>query len=174
MQIPSNLTKESNTESINTADSDSNEVEIGLAISHYHHKLGPQFAEISFDFSKFDKTTQYNLLQDSISTRCKELMLFVKDLFNRRYNIFVKKIKIEDPHARGGVQRYALIILVPSRVNDFSLDIEQMVDDFKDDLYHGGISLSEKLDKWHNIINKNYTKNDEKEDEFEMKILSID
>ncbi|MHA1563073.1 MAG: hypothetical protein ACTSPA_13225 [Promethearchaeota archaeon] len=44
------------------------ENEIGIAVSHYHSKLGPMFLATQFNFDLFDRITQYNILQDSISS----------------------------------------------------------------------------------------------------------
>ena len=57
------------------------ENEIGVALSHYHHKLGPQFVGINGPLAKnFDSINQYNILQDSISSRSEDLALFVSDI----------------------------------------------------------------------------------------------
>ena len=97
--------------------------EIGLAISHYHHKLGPRFVGISYDFTHFDSLTQYNILQDSISSRSEELALFLENKNLQKYIIHIKKIKILDPSARGGVQRYAVVLFIPAAVNNLQVNI---------------------------------------------------
>ena len=82
--------------------------EIGIALSQYHHKLGPRFVEIFGPLSNsFDSVTQYNVLQDSITIRSTDLALYVRDKFENPYICRIRKIKIQDSVARGGVQRYS-------------------------------------------------------------------
>ncbi|MHA1872214.1 MAG: hypothetical protein ACTSXF_14805, partial [Promethearchaeota archaeon] len=53
--------------------------EIGLAISHYNQKLGPQFVGVAYNLSMFDNLTQYAILHDSLTSRSKELIMFIKN-----------------------------------------------------------------------------------------------
>ena len=130
--------------------------EIGVALSHYHHKLGPQFVGISFDFSMFDSIVQYNILQDSISSRSSDIALFVTNKQDISYQVRVKKIKIDDPMARGGVQRYAVLLIVPDVVEeDFDVNIDEICDDFVDKLSHGG-NVHQSLSAWSTILNDQF------------------
>ncbi|MHA1730229.1 MAG: hypothetical protein ACTSWY_16080 [Promethearchaeota archaeon] len=125
--------------------------EIGLAISHYHHKLGPRFVGISYNFTTFDSLNQYNILQDSISSRSDELALFLPNKFSERYMIHIKKIKLLDPKARGGVQRYAVLLFIPENVK-LSISIHDIAEDLKEKL-----SMSESIENvlraWHTLLN---------------------
>lgn len=125
--------------------------EIGLAISHYHHKLGPRFVGISYDFTHFDSLTQYNILQDSISSRSEELALFLTNKKSKKYIIHIKKIKILDPTARGGVQRYAVVLFIPASV-ELQVNINDVAEDFKEKLSMGE-NIENILRAWHTLIN---------------------
>ena len=103
------------------------ENEIGIAVSHYHSKLGPMFLAIQFDFSLFDRITQYNILQDSISSRSNDLSLFASTKEKVQYTIRIKKVKIKDPIARGGVKRYALLLIIPSAIKKLEIDIDDIL-----------------------------------------------
>lgn len=129
--------------------------ELGVAVSHYHQKLGPQFVSISFDFTKFDNITQYNILQDSISTRSNDLALFISTKEDIEYIIRIKKMKIQDPQARGGIQRYALLFLIPKGIELSELFLESVYDDIKQKLMQGRL-LRPVLQSWHKKINERY------------------
>ncbi|MHA1583668.1 MAG: hypothetical protein ACTSVU_02085 [Promethearchaeota archaeon] len=136
--------------------SNSQDLEIGLALSHYHHKLGPQFVGISGPLANnFDSISQYNILQDSISSRSLDLALFVKDKKGNPYTIRIKKIKILDPLARGGVQRYAIVLLIPSNLEVFSFDIDEISEDLVDKLSQGA-NISQSLHAWYTLLNDQY------------------
>lgn len=127
--------------------------EIGLAISHYHHKLGPRFVGISYDFTNFDSLAQYNILQDSISSRSEELALFIENKSSQKYIIHIKKIKILDPAARGGVQRYAVVLFIPAAVDlHLQVNISDVAEDFKEKLSMGE-NIENVLRAWHTLIN---------------------
>lgn len=140
---------------LHTADFD--ESEIGIALSHYHHKLGPQFVGISFDFTSFDSISQYNILQDSISSRSNDLALFVDNKNGSPYTIRIKKIKILDPIARGGVQRYAIVLIIPSNLPDFDFNIEEIAEDLIDKISQGA-NIHQSLNAWHTLLNDQYGK----------------
>ena len=125
--------------------------EIGLAISHYHHKLGPRFVGISYDFARFDSLAQYNILQDSISSRSEELALFIENKKSKKYIIHIKKIKVLDPAARGGVQRYAVVLFIPAEIN-LQINISDVAEDFKEKLSIGE-NIENVLRAWHTLIN---------------------
>jgi len=129
--------------------------EIGIALSHYHQKLGPQFVVIAFDFTKFDNVAQYNILQDSISTRSNDLALFLSTKDYIHYIIRIKKIKILDSQARGGVQRYALIFLLP---NDIHLNHSYFDEIYKDiqQKLNQGKSVRQTIQSWHQRINEQF------------------
>ena len=134
------------------------EKEIGIALSHYHHKLGPQFVGINGPLAtQFDSITQYNVLQDSISSRSIDLALFVKDKMQTEYTIRIKKIKIIDPLARGGVQRYAVVLIIPSNLEVFEFDIEEIADDVVDKLSQGA-NINTCLNAWYTLLNDQYGK----------------
>ncbi len=127
--------------------------EIGLAISHYHHKLGPRFVGISYDFTNFDSLAQYNILQDSISSRSEELALFLTNKKSQKYIIHIKKIKILDPTARGGVQRYAVVLFIPAAIDlHLQVNINDVAEDFKEKLSMGE-NIENILRAWHTLIN---------------------
>ncbi len=126
--------------------------EIGLAISQYHHKLGPRFIGISYDFSTFDSLTQYNILQDSISSRSDELALFMQNKFKKNYIIHIKKIKVLDPKARGGVQRYAVVLFIPSNTRSLPIGIADIANDLKEKISMGE-NIENVLRAWHTLIN---------------------
>ncbi len=130
-------------------------LEIGIALSHYHQKLGPQFVGISFNFSNFDSVIQYNVLQDSITSRSNDLALFIKNKNNMKYTVEISKIKISDPSARGGVQRYAVVILVPNKLKDFIIDIKEISDDFVKKLNYGA-NVQQSLKAWYIILNEQF------------------
>ncbi len=134
---------------------DESELEIGIALSHYHHKLGPQFVAISFDFSSFDSNSQYNILNDSISSHSNNLALFVDNMDNLSYTIRINKIKILDPHARGGVQRYALLLIIPSDLKNFDFNIEEISADLIDKLIQGA-NIHQSLNAWHTLLNDQF------------------
>ena len=127
--------------------------EIGLACSHYDHKLGPQFIGVSYDFSTFSSLTQYNILQDSISSRSEELALFLQDKNDIRYVIHIKKISVLDSKARGGIQRYALLLFLPaSTIGSFPIEISEIAEDLKQKLSMGE-DIKTVLKAWHMLLN---------------------
>ncbi len=134
---------------------DITDTEIGIALSHYHHKLGPQFVGISFNFTCFDSISQYNILQDSISSRSNDLALFVNNKEATPYTIRIKKIKILDPLARGGVQRYAVVLLIPSDLQKFDFNIEEIAEDLVDKLSQGA-NIHQSLNAWHTLLNDQF------------------
>jgi hypothetical protein len=129
--------------------------EIGICLSHYHHKLGPQFVAISFDFSHFDSISQYNILQDSISSRSNDLALFLDNNHGTPYTVRIKKIKILDPLARGGVQRYAIVLIIPSDTPKMDLSIEEIADDLIEKINQGA-NISQSLSAWHTLLNDQF------------------
>ncbi len=132
---------------------DNNPKEIGLACSHYDHKLGPQFIGVSYDFSTFSSLTQYNILQDSISSRSEELALFLEDKNNTRYVIHIKKISVLDSKARGGIQRYALLLFLPTTsIGTIPIEIAEIADDLKQKLSMGE-NIETVLKAWHMLLN---------------------
>lgn len=150
-----------------TMSGESGDKEIGIALSHYHHKLGPQFVGINGPLAtNFDSITQYNVLQDSISSRSTDLALFVKDKTHSSYTIRIKKVKILDPLARGGVQRYAIVLIIPSNLEVFEFDIEEIADDIVDKLSQGA-NINTCLKAWYTLLNDQYGKV-QSEDEVQM------
>ena len=127
--------------------------EIGIACSHYDHKLGPRFIGVSYDFNTFSSLTQYNILQDSISSRSDELALFLQDSNGTRYVIHIKKISVLDSKARGGMQRYALLLFLPtSSIGKFPIEIAEIADDLKQKLSMGE-DIETVLKAWHMLLN---------------------
>ncbi|MBN2157501.1 MAG: hypothetical protein JW776_15755 [Candidatus Lokiarchaeota archaeon] len=127
--------------------------EIGIACSHYDHKLGPQFIGVSYDFSTFSSLTQYNILQDSISSRSDELALFLTDSKGVKYIIHIKKISVLDSKARGGIQRYALLLFLPiNTIGVLPIDIEEIAEDLKQKLSMGE-DIKTVLKAWHMLMN---------------------
>ncbi len=127
--------------------------EIGIACSHYDHKLGPRFIGVSYDFNTFSSLTQYNILQDSISSRSEELALFLQDSNSVRYVIHIKKISVLDSKARGGIQRYALLLFLPTRsIGNFPIEIAEIADDLKQKLSMGA-EIETVLKAWHMLLN---------------------
>ena len=128
------------------------ENEIGIAVSHYHSKLGPMFLAIHFDFDLFDRITQYNILQDSISSRSDNLSLFASSKENISYTIKIKKVKVEDATARGGVKRYALLLIIPSNIKKLEIGIEDISEDIVEKLTQGAY-INQALKAWATLIN---------------------
>ena len=128
------------------------ENEIGIAVSHYHSKLGPMFLAIQFDFSLFDRITQYNILQDSISSRSNDLSLFASTKEKVQYTIRIKKVKIKDPNARGGVKRYALLLIIPSAIKKLEIDIDDISEDITEKLSQGAY-INQCLKAWGTLLN---------------------
>ncbi len=127
--------------------------EIGIACSHYDHKLGPRFIGVSYDFSTFSSLTQYNILQDSISSRSDELALFLQDSNNVKYIIHIKKISVLDSKARGGIQRYALLLFIPTKaIGTLPIEIEEIAEDLKQKLSMGA-DVETVLKAWHMLLN---------------------
>ncbi len=128
------------------------ENEIGIAVSHYHSKLGPMFLEINFNFSLFDRITQYNILQDSISSRSDDLSLFASTKEGISYTIRIKKVKVEDSLARGGVKRYALLLIIPSNIKKLEINIDDISEDIVEKLTQGAY-ITQCLKAWVTLIN---------------------
>lgn len=127
--------------------------EIGIACSHYDHKLGPRFIGVSYDFAMFSSLTQYNILQDSISSRSEELALFLQDANSTRYVIHIKKISVLDSKARGGIQRYALLLFLPTNsIGNMPIEIAEIADDLKQKLSMGE-EIETVLKAWHMLLN---------------------
>jgi hypothetical protein len=127
--------------------------EIGIACSHYDHKLGPRFIGVSYDFKTFSSLTQYNILNDSISSRSEELALFLQDSNGTRYVIHIKKISVLDSKARGGIQRYALLLFIPIKtIGTFPIEIAEIADDLKQKLSMGE-DIETVLKAWHMLLN---------------------
>jgi len=128
------------------------ENEIGIAVSHYHSKLGPMFLAIQFDFSQFDRVSQYNILQDSISSRSENLSLYVKNKENIPYRVRIKKVKVEDSQARGGVKRYALLLIIPSNIKKLEISLDDISEDIVEKLSQG-VYINQCLKAWGTLIN---------------------
>ena len=127
--------------------------EIGIACSHYDHKLGPRFMGVSYDFTTFSSLTQYNILQDSISSRSEELALFLQDVNSTRYVIHIKKISVLDSKARGGIQRYALLLFLPtSSIGSMPIEIGEIAEDLKQKLSMGE-DIETVMKAWHMLLN---------------------
>ncbi|MHA1674723.1 MAG: hypothetical protein ACTSYI_13975 [Promethearchaeota archaeon] len=131
------------------------DTEIGIALSHYHNKLGPQFVGISFNFIAFDSISQYNILQDSISSRSNDLALFVENKRGTAYTIRIKKINIKDPSARGGVQRYGICLMAPSNLFKFELNMDEISEDIVEKL-SAGANINMALKAWYTMLNDTY------------------
>ena len=132
--------------------------EIGIALSQYHHKLGPRYVEIFGPLSNsFDSVTQYNILQDSITSRSVDLAIFVKDNFDNAYIGRIRKIKVQDPLARGGVQRFAIILLLPQELEVFSVEMEEISEDIIEKLSNGA-NIGCSLEAWYTILNDQFGK----------------
>ena len=128
------------------------ENEIGIAVSHYHSKLGPMFLAINFDFNLFDRITQYNILQDSISSRSDNLSLFASTKESIDYTIRIKKVKVKDALARGGIKRYALLLIIPSNIKKLEIDLEDISEDIVEKLSQGAY-INQCLKAWGTLIN---------------------
>ena len=128
------------------------ENEIGIAVSHYHAKLGPMFLAIHFDFDLFDRITQYNILQDSISSRSDNLSLFASSKEDISYTIRIKKVKVEDASARGGIKRYALLLIIPSNITKLEIGIDDISDDIVEKISQG-VYINQALKAWSTLIN---------------------
>lgn len=134
-------------------DYDDSPKEIGLACSHYDHKLGPRFIGVSYDFNTFSSLTQDNILTDSISSRSEELALFLQDSKGTRYVIHIKKISVLDSKARGGIQRYALLLFLPIKsIGTIPIEIGEIAEDLKQKLSMGE-DIETVLRAWHMLLN---------------------
>ena len=128
------------------------ESEIGIAVSHYHAKLGPMFLATQFNFDLFDRISQYNILQDSISSRSENLSLLISSKEGIAYTIRIKKVKVEDVSARGGVKRYALLLFIPSNIKKLEIGIEDISEDIAEKLSQGTY-INQALKAWGTLIN---------------------
>ena len=128
------------------------EDEIGIAVSHYHSKLGPMFLAIQFDFSRFDRINQYNILQDSISSRSDNLSLFVENKAGIPYRVRIRKVKVQDSQARGGVKRYALLLIIPDNIKKLEISMEDISEDIVEKLSQGAY-INQCLKAWGTLIN---------------------
>ncbi|MHA1510861.1 MAG: hypothetical protein ACTSRX_03980 [Promethearchaeota archaeon] len=129
------------------------ENEIGIAVSHYHSKLGPMFLATQFNFDLFDRITQYNILQDSISSsRSDNLSLYVSSKESISYTVRIKKVKVEDSTARGGIKRYALLLIIPSNIKELAIDLADISDDIVEKLSQGAY-INQCLKAWGTLIN---------------------
>jgi len=128
------------------------ENEIGIAVSHYHSKLGPMFLATQFNFDLFDRITQYNILQDSISSRSDNLSLFVSSKESISYTVKIKKVKVEDSTARGGIKRYALLLIIPSNIKELAIDLADISEDIIEKLSQGAY-INQCLKAWGTLLN---------------------
>jgi len=128
------------------------ENEIGIAVSHYHSKLGPMFLAINFDFNLFDRVSQYNILQDSISSRSDNLSLFASTKEKIDYTVRIKKVKVEDSQARGGIKRYALLLIIPSNIKKLEISLDDISEDIVEKLSQGAY-INQCLKAWGTLIN---------------------
>ena len=110
------------------------------------------FLAIHFDFDLFDRLTQYNILQDSISSRSDNLSLFASSKENISYTIRIKKVKVEDASARGGVKRYALLLIIPSNIQKLEIGIDDISEDIVEKLSQGAY-INQALKAWGTLIN---------------------
>ncbi|MHA1898027.1 MAG: hypothetical protein ACTSU2_11585 [Promethearchaeota archaeon] len=133
-------------------DNSNSKKEIGLAVSYYDQKLGPQFLGIAYNFSMFDNLTQYAVLQDSITSKSEELIIFVENKAGVRYKVYIKKFKIINKGARGGQNRYALLIFLPEEINELEINTDDIIDDFIEKI-QSGIDIESVLKAWHILIN---------------------
>lgn len=134
--------------------------EIGLALSHYHQKIGPRFVGIFYDFSKFSTLAQYNILQDSISSRSDELVFFVSTKNNDKFTIHVKKINVIDASARGNIQKFAVLLFIPPSANEFRFFFNGIIDKIVEDIkiiLTEGMDLRKNMKKWYSALNKNHS-----------------
>ncbi|MCP4763814.1 MAG: hypothetical protein GY870_18730 [archaeon] len=159
----SNLISKLDSKSNPRLDPNSNSEEIGLAFSHYHSKIGPKFIKIMFDYSKFDSLTQYNILQDSISTHSERVLFSQKDKKGLKYRFYTRKIRIFDSKARGGVQKLSLVLIFPESVSMWSYNLDEITEKIKESLLISK-NIEKILLKWYNFFNKTpeKDKNDKK------------
>lgn len=138
--------------------------EIGIALSHYHQKIGPRFVGIFYDFSKFSTLAQYNILSDSISSRSDELVFFVENLNKEKFTIHVKKINVIDTSARGNIQKFAVLLFIPPSSNEFRFFfngiIDKIVEDIKKTLIEG-MDLRKNMKKWYSLLNDSWSETNE-------------
>ncbi|MHA1729333.1 MAG: hypothetical protein ACTSWY_11455 [Promethearchaeota archaeon] len=129
--------------------------EIGIALSQYHQKIGPRFVGISYDFSKFSTLTQYDILQDSVSSRSEELKLFVMNKNDEEFIVHIRKIRILDPLARGNVQKFAIILFIPLKLKNlhpYHIVINEISRIIKEKL-SAGENIRGTMKKWYTQLN---------------------
>ncbi len=128
------------------------ETEIGIALSYNHNELGSQFLGISINFAAFDSILQYNILQDSISSRTNDLALFVDSKHGTPYTIRIKKFKTVDPLSPKGWKRFTIVLIIPSNTPHFDIEIDAIAEDFGEKISQG-IDIDHSLKAWYILLN---------------------
>ena len=128
------------------------ETEIGIALSYDHNELGSQFLGISINFAAFDSILQYNILQDSISSRTNDLALFVDNKNGTPYTIRIKKFKAVDPSSPKGWKRFTIVLIIPSDTPHFDIEIDAIAEDFGEKISQG-IDIDHALKAWYILLN---------------------
>ncbi|MHA1820209.1 MAG: hypothetical protein ACTSU2_07485 [Promethearchaeota archaeon] len=126
--------------------------EIGLAISHYNQKLGPQFVGVAYNLSMFDNLTQYAILHDSLTSRSKELIMFIKNKAGQKYKTYVRKFNIYDNSISGGMKKYALLIILPQKIVNLKIDVNDIIEDFIEKMQNR-VNIGDILKAWHILLN---------------------
>ena len=112
------------------------------------------FLSINFNFDIFDRVTQYNILQDSISSRSDNLSLYASTNSEEKipYRIRIKKVKVKDALARGGIKRYALLLIIPDSIKKLEIELDDITEDIIEKLSQGAY-INHCLKAWGTLIN---------------------
>ncbi|WP_371803034.1 hypothetical protein [Candidatus Lokiarchaeum ossiferum] len=103
-----------------------NEPKIGVALAHYHTKLGPLYIGDCSDLSLLSEQIQRNILQDSLASKTEDLALFILNKFDQPCMIRIQRIQAKNQQARGNLLRYAIMLIIPMKVHAFGIDLKEI------------------------------------------------
>lgn len=111
-----------------------NECEIGIALAHYHSKIGPQYVAGSTDLDNFPEQTIRNILQDSLASKTDDLALFLINKQNKPQMVRIQKVIVKNEEARGKTMRYALILIIPLDITAFNINLGEIAEQVQDQI----------------------------------------